>query len=100
MYENLQFMQSFGKRHIDPLLSELLDNIEPMEQSIDLIDDVLSDHSDGFIRHSMSASSISSINSSNCNESLSASSSYGSTTNMLCMNTTDRQIDMYIHNNW
>ena len=32
LVENLQFAQSFGKQNIDPLLNELLDNIEPIEE--------------------------------------------------------------------
>lgn len=72
MYENLQFIQSFGKQHVDPLLGELLDNIEPMHDLNGVnLDDVLSlssgdnNHSgdDGmcdFVR-SHSASSISSL---------------------------------------
>jgi hypothetical protein len=70
MYENLQFMQSFGKQHIDPLLSELLDNIEPMQGNSINVDDVLSDYASdhnsesGYLRHSQSASSVSSLASS------------------------------------
>jgi hypothetical protein len=70
MYENLQFMQSFGKQHIDPLLSELLDNIEPMQGNSINVDDVLSDYASdhnsesGYLRHSQSASSVSSMASS------------------------------------
>lgn len=99
MYENLRVLQTFGRHHIDPLLNELLDKIEPIDQSLDFIDDVLSDNSDGYIRHSISATSISSLNSSNCNESLSTNSSYGSTTNILGINSTDKQI-MYLNNEW
>ncbi|KAI1718577.1 zinc finger, c4 type (two domains) domain-containing protein [Ditylenchus destructor] len=66
MYENLQFIQSFGKQHIDPLLGELLDNIEPMQDLNGVsLDDVLSlsDQSDSYMKHSQSASSISSMTS-------------------------------------
>lgn len=75
MYENLQFMQSFGKQHIDPLLCELLDNIEPMSDGMNGLDDVLSisDNSETFMRHSQSASSISSMTS---HESTNSSSGY------------------------
>jgi hypothetical protein len=31
MYENLQFLQSFSQRKVDPLLAELLDNLEPIQ---------------------------------------------------------------------
>lgn len=33
MYENLQFAHSFGKIH-NPLLNELLDNIDPLEEQL------------------------------------------------------------------
>lgn len=63
MYENLQFIESFGKQQIDPLLRELLDNIEPMDDLNGMhFDDVISISSDE-MRHSQSASSISSLNS-------------------------------------
>uniref|UniRef100_A0A915EKN0 NR LBD domain-containing protein n=1 Tax=Ditylenchus dipsaci TaxID=166011 RepID=A0A915EKN0_9BILA len=88
MYENLQFIQSFGKQHIDPLLGELLDNIEPMTDLNGVtLDDVLSlsDHSEAnSMRHSQSASSIPSMTSpESCgssslesNHSLASSNSY------------------------
>uniref|UniRef100_A0A7E4W5G2 Nuclear receptor domain-containing protein n=1 Tax=Panagrellus redivivus TaxID=6233 RepID=A0A7E4W5G2_PANRE len=65
IYENLQFAQSFGGQQVDPLLSELLDSIEPIHDVNGMnVDEVLSmaDHTDQFIR-SQSSSSISSMNS-------------------------------------
>uniref|UniRef100_A0AC34QXZ7 Uncharacterized protein n=1 Tax=Panagrolaimus sp. JU765 TaxID=591449 RepID=A0AC34QXZ7_9BILA len=66
IYENLQFIQSFGNQKIDPLLAELLDDSEPMNEVNGVnVEEVLSmaDHTDQFIRHSQSSSSISSMNS-------------------------------------
>lgn len=66
IYENLQFAQTFGKQQVDALLGELLDNIEPVHDVNGLnVEEVLSmaDHTDQFIRHSQSSSSISSLNS-------------------------------------
>lgn len=92
MYENLRLSQIFDQQHIDPLLNELLNNNEPIEQSVDLIDDFLSDNSDGYICHSISASSISSMNS--CNESLSTNSSYDSININISNN---KQKDIYLN---
>ncbi|KAI6219546.1 hypothetical protein M3Y99_01652400 [Aphelenchoides fujianensis] len=61
MYENLQFMQSFSRRQVDPLMSELLDNLEPVQ------DDVLSmfdNPNAARMKNSESNSSLSSMGSS------------------------------------
>lgn len=64
--ENLQYVQSFGQQRLDPLLAELLDDGEPSNDVNNMnVEEVLSmaDHTDQFIRHSQSSSSISSLNS-------------------------------------
>ncbi|KAH7714166.1 zinc finger protein [Aphelenchoides avenae] len=68
MYENLQFVQSFGKHQIDPLLGELLDNIEPVSGDGVNVDDVLSDYvsdhnsdHNGYLKQSESTASLSSL---------------------------------------
>jgi hypothetical protein len=65
IYENLQFASTFGKQQVDPLLAELLDNLEPVHDVNGLnVEEVLlmADNSDQFIR-SQSSSSICSLNS-------------------------------------
>lgn len=42
MYENLQFLQSFSNRTVDPLLVELLDNLDPVQDPGVNPDDFLS----------------------------------------------------------
>jgi hypothetical protein len=62
MYENLQFVQSFGKQNVDPLLSELLDNLEPVDDHGAVnVDDLLNGPSTSSLSHSLSSSSISSL---------------------------------------
>ena len=85
--ENLQFVQSFGNQKVDPLLAELLDDTEPMNEINGMnVEEVLSmvDHTDQFIRHSQSSSSISSMNS-HCSGS-SFEHGYASATSNCCNN--------------
>ncbi|KAI6183484.1 Zinc finger, C4 type [Aphelenchoides bicaudatus] len=64
MYENLQFMQSFSQRKVDPLLIELLDCLEPMQDPGVNADDIFgSERADSRLRASMSNSSLSSMGS-------------------------------------
>lgn len=66
MYENLQFLQSFSQRKVDPLLIELLDCLEPMQDPGISADEVLSmgsERGDSRLRASQSNSSLSSMGS-------------------------------------
>ncbi|CAD5211080.1 unnamed protein product [Bursaphelenchus okinawaensis] len=66
MYENLQFLQSFSNRNVDPLLAELLDNLDPMQDPGVNPDDFLNISSSEYgsrMSHSQSNSSISSMGS-------------------------------------
>lgn len=62
MYENLQFLQSFSQRKVDPLLVELIDNLEPIQDNGANVDDILSVAGSG-LRSSQSNSSLSSMGS-------------------------------------
>ncbi|KAI6219751.1 Zinc finger, C4 type [Aphelenchoides besseyi] len=67
MYENLQFMQSFSQRQVDPLLAELLDNLEPIQEGALNPEDMLSmfdNDNSNRIKNSESTSSLSSMGSS------------------------------------
>lgn len=66
MYENLQFLQSFSQRKVDPLLVELLDCLEPMQDPGVSADEILSmgsNRCDSRLRASQSNSSLSSMGS-------------------------------------
>ncbi|VDM47631.1 unnamed protein product [Toxocara canis] len=68
MCENLQFVQSFGKQNVDPLLCELLDNIEPVDDRGVLLHSAdtcnhLPSTSYNTVKSSSSCSSISSLTS-------------------------------------
>lgn len=67
MYENFQFLQSFSNRHVDPLLRELCDTLDPIQDPGVNPDELLSVSSGDFsdkdrgMNHSQSNSSISSM---------------------------------------